>query len=125
MKAISTTLAAAAVGPYSQAAMSGNILFISGQLGINPETQEMEEGFEAQARRVFKSLEAILKEAGLGFDNVVKVSVFLQDMNDFARLNAIYATHFTEPFPAREAIEVARLPKDGLVEISLIAVRPS
>ncbi len=125
MKAISTTLAAAAVGPYSQAALSGNILFISGQLGINPETQEMEAGFEAQAKRVFKSLEAILKEAGLGFDNVVKVSVFLQDMNDFARLNAIYATHFTEPFPAREAIEVARLPKDGLVEISLIAVRPS
>ncbi|MCB5229565.1 MAG: RidA family protein [Candidatus Cloacimonetes bacterium] len=125
MKAISTTLAAAAVGPYSQAAMSENILFISGQLGINPETQEMEDGFEAQAKRVFKSLEAILKEAGLGFDNVVKVSVFLQDMNDFAQLNAIYATHFTEPFPAREAIEVARLPKDGLVEISLIAVRPS
>ena len=92
---------------------------------LNPETQEMEDGFEAQAKRVFKSLEAILKEAGLGFDNVVKVSVFLQDMNDFAQLNAIYATHFTEPFPAREAIEVARLPKDGLVEISLIAVRPS
>ncbi len=83
----------------------------------------MVEGFEAQAKMVFANLQAILKEAGMSFANVIKASVFLKDMNDFAQLNQIYAGYFEAPFPAREAIQVARLPKDALVEISVIAVK--
>lgn len=123
MKAISTTKAPAAIGPYSQAAQSGNLLFVSGQLPIDPQSGNMVEGFEAQARMVFANLQAILKEAGMSFANVIKASVFLKDMNDFAQLNQIYAGYFEAPFPAREAIQVARLPKDALVEISVIAVK--
>ncbi|HPV14743.1 MAG TPA: RidA family protein [Candidatus Cloacimonadota bacterium] len=123
MKAISTTKAPAAIGPYSQAAQSGNLLFVSGQLPIDPQSGNMVEGFEAQAKMVFANLQAILKEAGMSFANVIKASVFLKDMNDFAQLNQIYAGYFEAPFPAREAIQVARLPKDALVEISVIAVK--
>lgn len=123
MKAISTPKAPAAIGPYSQAAQSGNLLFVSGQLGIDPQSGNMAEGFEAQARLVFSHLQAILEEAGMRFANVIKASVFLKDMDDFALLNQIYAGYFEAPFPAREAIQVARLPKDGLVEISVIAVK--
>ncbi len=123
MKAIKTEAAPAALGPYSQAVSAGNMLFISGQLGIDPLSGAMVEGFEAQARLVFANLDAILKEAQMSFANVVKASVFLKDMNDFATLNSIYAGYFEAPFPAREAIQVARLPKDGLVEISLIAIK--
>ncbi len=123
MKAISTPKAPPAIGPYSQAVQSGNILFVSGQLGIDPQSGNMVEGFEAQARLVFSHLQAILEEAGMSFANVVKASVFLKDMNDFALLNEIYAGYFEAPFPAREAIQVARLPKDGLVEISVMAVK--
>lgn len=123
MKAIKTEAAPAALGPYSQAVSAGNMLFISGQLGIDPLSGAMVEGFEAQARLAFANLDAILKEAQMSFANVVKASVFLKDMNDFATLNSIYAGYFEAPFPAREAIQVARLPKDGLVEISLIAIK--
>lgn len=123
MKAISTPKAPPAIGPYSQAVQSGNILFVSGQLGIDPQSGNMVEGFEAQARLVFSHLQAILEEAGMSFANVVKASVFLKDMNDFALLNEIYAGYFEAPFPAREAIQVARLPKNGLVEISVMAVK--
>ena len=123
MKAISTTKAPAEIGPYSQAAQSGNLLFVSGQLPIDPQSGNMVEGFEAQAKMVFANLQAILKEAGMSFANVIKASVFLKDMNDFAQLNQIYAGYFEAPFPAREAIQVARLPKDALVEISVIAVK--
>ncbi len=123
MKAISTPKAPAAIGPYSQAVQSGNLLFVSGQLGIDPQSGNMAEGFEAQAKLVFSHLQAILEEAGMSFANVVKASVFLKDMNDFALLNDIYAGYFEAPFPAREAIQVARLPKDGLVEISIMAVK--
>jgi 2-iminobutanoate/2-iminopropanoate deaminase len=123
MKAISTPKAPAAIGPYSQAVQSGNLLFVSGQLGIDPQSGNMVEGFEAQARLVFNHLQAILEAAGMSFANVVKASVFLKDMNDFALLNEIYAGYFEAPFPAREAIQVARLPKDGLVEISIMAVK--
>lgn len=123
MKAISTPKAPAAIGPYSQAVQSGNLLFVSGQLGIDPQSGNMVEGFEAQARLVFSHLQAILEAAGMSFANVVKASVFLKDMNDFALLNEIYAGYFEAPFPAREAIQVARLPKDGLVEISVMAVK--
>lgn len=123
MKAISTPKAPAAIGPYSQAVQSGNLLFVSGQLGIDPQSGNMVEGFEAQARLVFSHLQAILEAADMSFANVVKASVFLKDMNDFALLNEIYAGYFEAPFPAREAIQVARLPKDGLVEISIMAVK--
>jgi len=123
VKAISTPKAPAAIGPYSQAVQSGNLLFVSGQLGIDPQSGNMAEGFEAQAKLVFSHLQAILEEAGMNFANVVKASVFLKDMKDFALLNDIYAGYFEAPFPAREAIQVARLPKDGLVEISIMAVK--
>lgn len=123
MQSIMTHRAPAAIGPYSQATMKNNTLFISGQLGIDPNTSQMVEGFEAQTNMVFQNIKAILEAAGMGLSHVMKVSVFLKDMDDFAVLNEIYARHFSAPYPAREAIQVARLPKDGLVEISIIAMR--
>lgn len=123
MQSINTHKAPAALGPYSQAVMMNNALFVSGQLGIDPGTGQMIEGFEAQAQLVFANIKAILEAAGMGFSHIVKVSVFLKDMNDFAALNDIYARHFSAPYPAREAIQVARLPKDGLIEISVIAMK--
>lgn len=125
MQSIMSPKAPPALGPYSQAVMQNNSLFISGQLGINPQDGTMPPEFEAQARLVFANLKAILEAAGLGFSHVVKVSVFLKDMDDFARLNEIYSTYFSQPYPAREAIQVARLPKDGLIEISCIAMSQS
>lgn len=123
MKSIMTHSAPAAIGPYSQAALMNDTLFVSGQLGIDTNTGELAEGFEAQANLVFQHLKSILAAAGMGMSHVVKVTVFLQDMNDFARLNEIYARNFSSPYPAREAIQVARLPKGGLVEISVIAMK--
>lgn len=123
MQTIATENAPKAIGPYSQAVLAGGMLFISGQLGMNPETGAFRPDFVTQAEQVFLNLQGILEAAGLSFANVVKVSVFLKDMNDFATLNAVYARFFREPYPAREAIEVARLPKDGLIEISLIAMK--
>ena len=123
MQTISTHQAPPAIGPYSQAVMNGNLLFVSGQLGFDPVTGALPEGFSAQAEQVFANLKAILEAAGLAFRNVVKVSVFLQDMNNFALLNELYARNFSAPHPAREAIQVARLPKDGLIEISVIAIK--
>jgi 2-iminobutanoate/2-iminopropanoate deaminase len=123
MKQIVTEAAPPALGPYSQAILHEGMLFVSGQLGIDPHNHGMPPNFIEQAHLVFNNLKAILKEAGMDFSNVVKVSVFLKDMEDFASLNHIYASQFREPFPAREAVQVARLPKDGLVEISLIAMK--
>ncbi len=123
MQTISTHQAPPAIGPYSQAVMNGNLLFVSGQLGFDPVTGALPEGFSAQAEQVFANLKAILEAAGLAFRNVVKVSVFLQDMNNFALLNELYARNFSAPYPAREAVQVARLPKDGLIEISVIAMK--
>lgn len=125
MQAINTNQAPPAIGPYSQAVLSNGVLYISGQLGIDPVSGNMAEGFEQQANLVFANLKAILEAAGMSFRNVVKASVFLLDMNNFAALNEIYARNFSSPFPAREAVQVARLPKDGVVEISLIAMRES
>ncbi|MDP2172245.1 MAG: RidA family protein [Candidatus Cloacimonadaceae bacterium] len=123
MQPISTNHAPAAVGPYSQAVLHKETLFISGQLGIDPATGIMAESFQAQAELVFENLKAILAAAGMSMENAVKVSVFLKDLNNFAAMNDIYARFFSQPYPAREAVEVARLPKDGLIEISLIAMR--
>ena len=122
MKVINTTKAPGAIGPYSQATLKNGMLFISGQLGIVPETGILAETFEDQANLVFAHLKNILAEANMTFANVVKVSVFVKDMGKFPVLNEIYKTNFTEPYPAREVIEVRDLPKNGDVEISLIAV---
>ncbi len=118
-----THRAPAALGPYSQAIMKNNTLFVSGQLGIDPNSGVMPESFEDQAALVFANLKAILEAAGMGMTHIVKASVFLKDMDDFSRLNDIYSRQFSAPFPAREAVQVARLPKDGLIEISVIAMR--
>ncbi len=123
MQVVTTNRAPGAIGPYSQAVSMNNALFISGQLGIDPVSNTMPDGFIEQANQVFNNLKAILDAAGMGFGHVVKVTIFMQDMNDFAVLNDIYAQRFSAPYPARETVQVARLPKDGKVEISLIAMR--
>jgi 2-iminobutanoate/2-iminopropanoate deaminase len=123
MQAVQTLKAPGAIGPYSQATMMNNTLFISGTLGVDPVSGTMPEGFLEQAGFVFNNLAAILNAAGMGFQHVVKVTVYVKDLNDFASLNDIYARTFTSPYPARETVEVARLPKDAKIEISLIAMR--
>ena len=121
MKVVSTEKAPAAIGPYSQARIAGGLVYTSGQIGIIPETGAVAEGLEAQAHQVFKNLTELLKAAGSDMSKVVKTTVFIKDMNDFAAINAIYAQYFAEPSPARSCVEVARLPKDVLVECELIA----
>jgi len=121
-KTIHTTKAPQAIGPYSQAIAAGNILFISGQIPADPETREIIHEIDAATHRVMKNLEAILNEAGASFSNVVKTSIFLKDMNDFATVNEIYASYFTDgSYPARETVQVAKLPADVKIEISMIA----
>ena len=125
MKAISTLEAPAAIGPYSQAIDSGaGLVFVSGQLPIDPATGTFPEGGVAeQARQSLLNAQAILRAAGLELADVVKTTVFLADMDDFAAMNAVYATFFAEPFPARSAVAVKTLPKGALVEIECIATR--
>lgn len=120
---INTSKAPAAVGPYVQAIKAGNMLFSSGQLGLIPETGTLPEGVEAQTRQSLANIQAILEEAGFSKSDVVKTTVFIKDMNDFAAVNAIYADFFGVTRPARSCVEVARLPKDGLVEIEVTAVK--
>lgn len=120
---IHTDSAPAAVGPYSQAIMAGNLLFTSGQLGLVPETGMLPESVEAQAEQSLKNIGTILEASGLGKTDVVKTTVFIRDMNDFAAVNRIYAAFFGDHKPARSCVEVARLPKDGLVEIEAVAVK--
>lgn len=122
---INTDKAPAAIGPYAQAIKANGFLFTSGQIPIDPSTGDIVPGgIEAQTAQVLKNLSAVLSAAGVGFENVVKTTVFIKDMNDFPKLNAIYATYFIEPFPARSTVEVVRLPKDVLVEIEAVAVCP-
>ena len=121
MKAVSTNKAPAAIGPYSQAQIAGGFVFASGQIPIIPETGALAEGLEAQAHQVFKNLGELLKAAGSDLSKTVKTTVFIKNMDDFGAINAIYAQYFTEPFPARSCVEVARLPKDALVECEVIA----
>ncbi|MGM9800464.1 MAG: RidA family protein [Muribaculaceae bacterium] len=122
-KAIATTKAPGAIGPYSQAIDAGPFLFISGQIPVNPETGAIAEGITAQTAQSIANIKAILAEAGLTIDNVVKTTVFLADMGDFAAMNAVYAENFTAPFPARSAVAVKELPKQVLVEIEVIAAK--
>ncbi len=121
MKTVSTNKAPAAIGPYSQAQIVGNLVFSSGQIPVIPETGELAQGLEAQANQVFKNISALLSAAGSDISKVVKTTVFIKNMDDFAAINAIYAQYFTEPFPARSCVEVARLPKDVLLECEAIA----
>ncbi|MBP3248260.1 MAG: RidA family protein [Prevotella sp.] len=123
-KVISTSKAPAAIGPYSQAIQVGNLVFASGQIPIDPATGSfVEGGVKEQARQSLTNVKAILEEAGLTLDNVVKTTVFLADMNDFADVNAVYAEFFAEPYPARSAVAVKTLPKGALVEIEVIAAQ--
>ena len=124
MQPVQTDHAPAAIGPYSQAVMKNGLLFISGQLGLDPAAGTLAAGIEAQTRRALQNLVAILKAAGLGPQNVLKATVYVASMDDFALVNKLYAEIFTPPFPAREVVQAARLPKDALVEISAIAAAP-
>ena len=119
---ISTTKAPSAIGPYSQAIQVGNIVYTSGQIPIDPATGVfVEGGIKEQTRQSLLNVKAILEEAGLTMANVVKTTVFMADMNDFADMNAVYAGFFTEPYPARSAVAVKTLPKGALVEIEVVA----
>ena len=120
---IHTEKAPAAVGPYSQAIQIGNMLFASGQLGLNPETGLLPEGIESQTEQSLKNVAAILEAAGYAKTDVVKTTVYLASMQDFATVNGIYAAFFGDHKPARSCVEVSRLPKDGLVEIEVIAAK--
>ena len=124
MKVISTKKAPAAIGPYSQAIQVGNLVYTSGQIPIDPATGVfVEEGIKEQTRRSLTNVKAILEEVGLTMSNVVKTTVFMADMNDFADMNSVYAEFFSEPYPARSAVAVKTLPKGALVEIEVIAER--
>lgn len=120
-KVIATEKAPAAIGPYSQANVLGNTIYVSGQLGINPETGELREGLEAQVEQALENLTNILLSAGTDMNHVLKTTCFLKNMSDFAKMNEIYAKHFGTPYPSRSAVEVGALPKSGLFEIEVIA----
>ena len=121
-EAVSTDAAPAAIGPYSQAIRAGSLLFVSGQIQLDPKTGTMVDGdIAAQTHRVFANLKAILEAAGASLDHVVRTTVYLADMNDFAKVNEIYGTYFSSPAPARATVQAARLPKDARVEIDVIA----
>jgi 2-iminobutanoate/2-iminopropanoate deaminase len=124
-KEILTQDAPAPIGPYSQAIEFGSMVFCSGQIPLDPATGNVVGGndVEAQTRQVMKNISAVLRQAGVGFQNVVKTTIFLKNMGDFPKVNAIYGESFAKPFPARSTVEVARLPKDVLVEIEVLALR--
>lgn len=123
MKVISTNKAPAAIGPYSQALDLGDMVFLSGQIPVNPETGTMPESIEEQTKQSLTNVKGILGEAGLTMANVVKSTVFLSDLNDFAAMNQVYESFFAKPFPTRSCIQVAAIPKGAKVEIECIAVR--
>ena len=118
---ISTQKAPGAIGPYSQAVRAGDMLFTSGQLGLNPETGVLAEGVRAQADQALKNLGAILHEVGLDYKDVIKTVVFIKNMADFKTVNEVYAQYFTANYPARSCVEVAALPMGGLVEVECVA----
>lgn len=120
---VKTNKAPGAIGPYSQGINVGNMYFFSGQIPLDPETGTMAEGIEAQSHQAFKNVKGLLESQGMDFSNVVKTTVFLDNMDDFTTVNDIYATYFVEPYPARSAVEVAKLPKGALIEVEVIAVK--
>lgn len=119
---IQTDQAPAAIGPYSQAIQAGNLIFASGQLGLDPQTGKLQEGVEAQARQALLNIKAVLQAANSSVDRVVKTTIFLADMSDFAAVNAVYGEVFDQAPPARSTVQVAALPLGGLVEIEVIAL---
>ncbi len=124
-KIITTTNAPAPIGPYSQAVLSGNTLYTSGQIALHPETGELVlDDIKTETKRVMENMKAVLEAAGMTFENVVKTSIFISDMNDFSEINVVYGSYFDNTnAPARETVEVARLPKDVNVEISMVAIK--
>ena len=121
MKPVATPEAPAAIGTYSQAVQAGDTVYLSGQIPLDPKTMKLVEGdFEAQAKRVFDNLRAVCRAAGGDFDRVVRITVYLTDLGNFARVNEVMATYFREPYPARAAIGVASLPRGSLVEIDAV-----
>ncbi|EAC3177830.1 RidA family protein [Listeria monocytogenes] len=118
---IQTSSAPKALGPYSQAVKVNGLIFTSGQLGINPETDELADGTTKQAEQAFKNIAAVLAEAGSGLDKIIKATVFFKDLNEFKAVNEVYATFFSSDFPARSAFQVAKLPLDAAIEIEVIA----
>ena len=122
-KIISTDKAPAAIGPYSQAIEVNGMVYTSGVIPVNPTTGEIPEGTQAQANQALTNLKNLLEAAGTSMDNVIKTTVFIKDMNEFVNINDVYKTYFTADFPARSCVEVARLPKDVLLEIEAIAIK--
>jgi reactive intermediate/imine deaminase len=122
--AIHTNDAPAAIGPYSQAIRVGPTLYMSGQIGLDPSTMTMVEGIEAQAHQVFLNLRAVATAAGGGLDDIVKLSILMVDLGDFAKVNTIMGAYFAKPYPARATYEVSALPRDALIEVEAIAVLP-
>ncbi len=122
-KEIATDNAPKAIGPYSQGILWNDLIFASGQIPVNPANGEIPAGIKEQTKQVLENVSAILKSSGSSIENVIKTTVFIKNMNDFAEMNAVYETYFIKPFPARSTVEVARLPKDVLVEIEVIAYK--
>lgn len=120
---INTAAAPAAIGPYAQGWYTGELVFTSGQLGIDMETGKLAEGVEAQAHAAMKNLGAVMAEAGAGYGDILKTTVFVRNLDDFAAVNAVYGSYFGETYPARSCVQIARLPLDGLVEIECVALR--
>ncbi|MFD1036997.1 RidA family protein [Virgibacillus byunsanensis] len=123
VKAIHTENAPAAIGPYSQAIQAGDFVYVSGQIGLNPSTSEVVEGIDNQTKQVLQNLQAILTEADTDFSQVVKFTIYLSSMDDFATVNKIYGDYLSEPYPARATVEVSRLPKDVLVEMDVVVYK--
>jgi 2-iminobutanoate/2-iminopropanoate deaminase len=122
MESINSGRAPKAIGPYSQAVRIGDLLFLSGQVALDPATGQMVDGdVSVQTRRVMENLAAVLTGAGLSFANIARTTIYLADMNDFSKVNEVYGSYFKEPFPARATVQVARLPRDARVEIDAIA----
>lgn len=122
-KEIATDNAPKAIGPYSQGILWNDLIFASGQIPVNPANGEIPAGIKEQTKQVLENVSAILNSSGSSIENVIKTTVFIKNMNDFAEMNAVYETYFIKPFPARSTVEVARLPKDVLVEIEVIAYK--
>ncbi len=121
MKKISTDKAPAAIGPYSQAMVINNMVFTSGQIPVDPATGDIPEGIEAQTNQALTNVKNLLEAAGTSIDKVIKTTVFIQNMSDFSVINEIYQSYFSEPYPARSCVEVAKLPKGVLIEVEAIA----
>ncbi|MEG2708647.1 MAG: RidA family protein [Vagococcus sp.] len=122
-KQINTTKAPQAIGPYSQGVATEGLVFVSGQLPINGETGVMPEDVAEQAKESLNNIKSILAESGLTMNDIVKITIFLADMNDFAIANEVYGSYFSEPFPSRSTVEISKLPKDAKIEIEAIAVK--